>query len=178
MPLYFNAAQMPVTKKAFNDAENLVSRQFRLSNADLKKNKYEVKTLAYLDEEEIKDGAFAHLCKYSYDKSDGLTNSNGNVFDFYRICLQDNTILDAVERADPFIKLSPLMLYIAVHELIHVLRFSQGEIDFDAGAEEKEKEELIVNNLTRAALLPVKGYDLEIVLDCFSSHFKNFDTFN
>ena len=178
MPLYFNAAQMPVTKKAFNDAENLVSRQFRLSDADFRKNRYEVKTLAYLDEQEIKDGTFAHLCKYTYERPDGLANRSEKVFNFYRICLQDNIILDAVERANPFIKLSPLMLYIAVHELIHILRFASGEIEFDAGAEEKEKEEVIVNNLTRAALLSVKGYDLEIVLDCFSSHFKNFDSFN
>jgi len=178
MPLYFSAAQVPVTKKAFNDAENLVSRQFRLSDAEFKKSKYDVKTLAYLDKEEIKDGTFAHLCKYTYEKPGGLTGSAENKFDFYRICLQDNIILDAVERANSFIKLSPLMLYIAVHELIHVLRFTNGEIDFEAGAEEKEKEEIIVNNLTRSALLPVKGYDLEIVLDCFSSNFKNFDTFN
>ncbi|MBN1364903.1 MAG: hypothetical protein JW976_08885 [Syntrophaceae bacterium] len=178
MPLYFSAAQVPVTKKAFSDAENLVSRQFRISDAEFKKNKYDVKTLAYLDEKEIKDGAFAHLCKYTYEKTDGSTVRIGNKFDFYRICLQDNIILDAVKRANPFIKLSPLMLYIAVHELIHVLRFTNGEIAFDAAAEEKEKEEVIVNNLTRAALLPVKGYDLEIVLDCFSSDFKNFDTFN
>ena len=141
MPLYFNAAQMPVTKKAFSDAENLVSRQFRLSDANFRNNRYEVKTLAYLDEQEIKDGAFAHLCKYTYENPDGLARSSEKVFDFYRICLQDNIILDAVDRANPFIKLSPLMLYIAVHELIHVLRFSNGEIDFDAGVEEKEKEE-------------------------------------
>lgn len=178
MPLYFSAAQMPVTKKAFSDAENLVSRQFRLSDAELKKNKYDVKTLAYLDKEEIKDGAFAHLCKYTYAKPVGAAERNDDKFDFYRICLQDNIILDAVERANPFIKLSPLMLYIAVHELIHVQRFANGEIDFDASAEDKKKEEVIVNNLTRSALLPVKGYDLEIVLDCFSSSFKNFDTFN
>jgi hypothetical protein len=178
MPLYFNAAHVPVTKKAFNDAENLVSRQFRLSEAQFKKSKYDVKTLAYLDEQEIKDGAFAHLCKYSYEKPGGFAEKSENKFDFYRICLQDNIILDAVERANSFIKLSPLMLYIAVHELIHVLRFTSGEIDFEAGTEEKEKEEIIVNNLTRAALLPVKGYDLKIVLDCFSSNFKNFDTFN
>jgi hypothetical protein len=158
-----------MTKKTFNDAENLVSRQFRLSEGQFKKNKYDVKTLAYLDEQEIKDGAFAHLCKYSYEKPGVLADKNN--FDFYRICLQDNIILDAVQRANPFIKLSPLMLYIAVHELIHVLRFNAGEIDFDAGTEEREKEETIVHNLTRAALQPVKGYDLEIVLDCFSSQF-------
>ena len=170
-PHYFNAAQMPMTKRAFNDAENLVSRQFRLSESQFKKNKYDVKTLAYLDEQEIKDGAFAHLCKYSYEKPGGFAGTDENNFDFYRICLQDNIILDAVQRANPFVKLTPLMLYIAVHELIHVLRFNAGEIDFDAGTEEKEKEENIVHNLTRAALQPVKGYDLEIVLDCFSSQF-------
>lgn len=171
MPLYFNTAQMPMTKRAFNDAENLVSRQFRLSESQFKRNKYDVKTLAYLDEQEIKDGAFAHLCKYSYEKPGGFTGADENNFDFYRICLQDNIILDAVQRANPFIKLSPLMLYIAVHELIHVLRFNAGEIDFNAGAEEKEKEEIIVHNLTRSTLQPLKGNDMDIVLDCFSSQF-------
>jgi len=171
MPLYFNAAQMPMTKKAFNDAENLVSRQFRLGEGQFKTNKYDVKTLAYLEKQEIKDGAFAHLCKYSYEKQGGLAGSSENSFDFYRICLQDNIILDAVERANSFIKFNPLMLYIAVHELIHVLRFNIGEIDFDADNEEREKEEDIVDSLTRAALQPVKSHDLEIVLDCFSSNY-------
>lgn len=178
MPLYFSATQMPMTKRAFNDAENLVSRQFRLSGDELKNNKYEVKTLAYLDREEITDGAFAHLCKYSYEKPFRVSGGNEDNFDFYRICLQDNIILDAVERANPFIKLNPLMLYIAVHELIHVLRFNSGEIDFNAGMEEKEREEIIVHNLTRSTLQPVKGYDMEIVLDCFSSQFKIFDMMN
>ncbi len=171
MPLYFNAAQMPMTKKSFSDAENLVSRQFRLNEEQFKNNRYDVKTLAYLDEQEIKDGAFAHLCKYSYEKPGRMSGNSEANFDFYRICLQDNIILDAVERANSFIKLSPLMLYIAVHELIHVLRFNRGEIDFNADCEEKEKEESIVDTLTRATLQPVKGHDLEIVLDCFSSHY-------
>ncbi len=178
MPFYFNAAQVPMAKKAFNDAEKLLSQQFRLSDNVLKNTKYEVKTLAYLNEQEIKDGTFAHLCKYSYEKAGETTARAENNFDFYRICLQDNTILDAVERANPFIKFSPLMLYIAVHELIHVLRFSSGEIDFDASTEDREKEEVIVHNLTRSALHPVKGYDMDIVLDCFNSNYKNFDIFN
>jgi hypothetical protein len=171
MPLYFNALQIPMAKRAFNDAEKLVSRHFRMGEEQLRKNKYDVKTLAFLEEHEVKDGAFAHLCKYSYEKPSDLRPVGKDCFDFYRVCLQDNIILDAVERANSFIKFSPLMLYIAVHELIHVQRFGNGEIDFEAGTEEKEKEESIVDNLTRAALLPVKGHDLEMVLDCFSSHF-------
>ena len=167
---YFNTAQLPLTQKAFNDAEKLVSRHFRMSEEQLKKNRYDVKTLAYLEQHEIKEGAFAHLCKYAYEKPDG--------FDFYRICLQDNIILDAVERANPFIKFSPLMLYIAVHELIHVLRFGNGEIDFDASLERKEHEEATVHNLTKIALQPAKHHDLDIVLDCFSSSFKICDLYN
>ena len=174
----FNQAQIPVAARSFNDAERLVSRHFRLSENDLRKNKYDVKTLAFLEEHEVKDGAFAHLCKYSYEKPSGLMPEGREGFDFYRVCLQDNIILDAVDRANSFIKFSPLMLYIAVHELIHVLRFGNGDIDFNAPQEEKEREEKIVHNLTRSTLQPAKQNDLEIVLDCFSSEFSISDLCN
>ena len=172
MVRYFNAAQLPVASKAFSDAEKLVFGHFRIGENQFKKNKYDVKTLAYLEQHEIKDSAFAHLCKYSYEKPGGLAENDKGVFDFYRICLQDNIILDAVERANSFIKFSPLMLYIAVHELIHVLRFSNGEIDFNASADEKAEEENIVHNLTKAALQPASYHDLELVLDCFSGGYE------
>lgn len=174
----FNKAQVPVVARAFNDAEKLVSRHFRLSEDDLRKNKYDVKTLAFLEQHEVKDGAFAHLCKYSYEKPSDLRPDGHEGFDFYRVCLQDNIILDAVDRANSFIKFSPLILYIAVHELIHVLRFSNGAIDFAAPPEEKEQEEKIVHNLTRSTLQPVKHNDLEIVLECFSSDFTISDLYN
>ena len=178
MVRYFNTAQLPLANKAFNDAEKLVTRNFRMSEEQLKKNKYDVKTLAHLEQHEIKEGAFAHLCKYAYEKSEGSAEKSENSFDFYRICLQDNIILDAVERANPFIKFTPLMLYIAVHELIHVLRFGNGEIAFDASLEKKDQEEAIVHNLTKIALQPAKHHDLDIVLDCFSSSFKICDLYN
>ena len=75
MPLYFNTAQVPIAKRAFNDAKKLVSYHFRLSENQFKKNKYDVKTLAYLDQQEIQDGTFAHLCKYSYEKPDVFAGS-------------------------------------------------------------------------------------------------------
>src|SRR4030042_390107 len=178
MAQYFNPVQLPMANKAFNDAEKLVSGHFRLNESQFKKNKYDVKTLAYLDQHEIKDGAFAHLCKYSYRKPEGSTESGKDGFDFSRACLKDNIILDAVQRANPFVKLSPLMLYIAVHELIHVLRFGSGEGDFDAPREEKEKEESIVHNLTKNTLKAVKYSDMEIVLECFSNNFKIGDIYS
>jgi hypothetical protein len=178
MVRYFNTAQLPLAGFAFTEAEKLVTRHFRMTGEELQKNRYDVKTLAYLERHEIKEGAFAHLCKYSYEKPDSLPEKSQEGFDFYRICLQDNIILDAVERANPFIKFNPLMLYIAVHELIHVMRFGNGEIDFEASLDRKEQEEAIVHNLTKIALQPVKQHDLDIVLDCFSSQFKIGDLFN
>jgi hypothetical protein len=172
MVRYFSAMELPLANKAFGDAEKLVSGQFRINENQLKKNRYDVRTLAHLEKHEIKDGVFAHLCKYSYEKSAENTKSGRDEFDFYRICLQDNIILDAVERANSFIKFSPLILYIAVHELIHVLRFGNGDIDFNASAEEKAKEENIVHNLTKSALQPVNYHDLELVLDCFSGGYE------
>jgi len=178
MSHYFNPAQLPLTNKAFSDAEKVVSRHFRTSEDQLRKNKYDVKTLAFLDEHEVKDGAFAHLCKYSFEKPDSTAQKDNEGFDFYRVCLQDNIILDAVDRANSFIKLGPLMLYIAAHELIHVLRFGNGNIDFDASIEEKEREEKVVHDLTRNALQSAVNHDLTIVLDCFSSRYKICDVFN
>lgn len=174
----FNTAQIPLAGKAFNDAEKVVLHHFRMSEDQLRKSRYDVKTLAYLERHEVKDGAFAHLCKYSYEKPSPLLQNGKESFDFYRVCLQDNMILDAVDRANSFIKLSSLMLYIAVHELIHVMRFDNGDIDFEAPLEEKEQEEKIVHNLTRNALQPMKNHDLEIVLDCFSSQFKISDLYS
>jgi len=175
---YFNRAQLPLANKAFNDAEKLVARNFRISEQELKRNRYDVKTLAYLEQHEIKEGAFAHLCKYVYEKPADSSEKSEEGFAFYRICLQDNIILDAVERANSFIKFNPLMLYIAAHELIHVLRFGKGEIDFEASQEEKEQEEAIVHNLTKIALQPAQHHDLDMVLDCFSSSFKIYDLYN
>jgi hypothetical protein len=91
---------------------------------------------------------------------------------FYRICLQDNRILDAVERAGSFIRLTPLMLYIAAHELVHVIRFDRDHIDFNASREEKQQEEEKVDGITRDMLRSVANPDLNLVLECFSNRYK------
>jgi hypothetical protein len=91
---------------------------------------------------------------------------------FYRICLQDDRILDAVERAHSFIRLSPLLLYIAAHELVHVIRFDRGEGNFDALEEEKSDEEEKVHRITRNLLKPTIDSELNLVLDCFSNIYR------
>jgi hypothetical protein len=167
---------MSLANNMFQHAENLAGQYFRLSRDDMKNYRYDVKTLAYLEEHEVKNGAFAHLCKYHYKKEES-TNQSGD-FHFYRICLQDNRILDAVERGHSFIRLNPLLLYIAAHELVHIIRFEAREVDFDASREEKEREEDKVHTLTRDMLQSSISPDLKLILDCFSNRYKIGDLFN
>ena len=167
--MYFNPAQMSVANEAFGRAEQLAARYFHLRPHELKEHRYDVMTLAQLEEHEVKGDVFAHLCRYRYEKSKDLADSAG--FHFYRVCLQDNRILDAVERAGSFIKFSPLMLYIATHEIVHVIRFDREKVAFDASPGDKNQEEEKVHAITRDMLKSVSFPDLGVVLDCFSDRY-------
>jgi hypothetical protein len=168
--MYFNTSQIILVNRTFDHAEKLATTYFRLSQKEMKAHRYEVKTLKHLENHEIVDGAFAHLCKYHYQKDEDIIHPEE--FQFFRICLQDNRILDAVERANSFIKLVPLVLYIATHELVHVIRFNSGESDFDVPLEEKVKEEERVHNITRNILKSSADVDLKLVIDCFCDQYN------
>ena len=174
--MHFNSLQRSLANNMFQHAENLAGQYFRTSLEEIKKYRYDVKTLAYLDEHEVKDGAFAHLCRYHYTKDEGANPPDD--FYFYRICLQDNRILDAVERGQSFIKLNPLLLYIAAHELVHIIRFEAREIDFDASREDKEREEDKVHAITKDVLQSCISPDIKLIFDCFSNRYKIGDLFN
>jgi hypothetical protein len=169
MGRYFDASQISLAGKTFGQAEKMARRYFDISPSEWKEQRYDVKTLAFLEKQEVREGAFAHLCKYQSRKETDWENAG---FHFYRICLQDDRILDAVDRAHSFIRLSPLLLYIAAHELVHVTRFERGEGNFDATEEEKSGEEDKVHRITRNLLKPVTEADMNLVLDCFSNRYK------
>ncbi len=173
---YFNPSQMSLAQAAFCHAEQLVERYYRFGEGALRACRYDIRTLIQLESHEIQEEAFAHLCRYRYEKHNAQGDSKS--FFFYRVCLQDNRILDAVERANSFIKFSPLMLYIAAHELVHVIRFDAGLFDFEAPQEEKSREEEIVHAITRQIMQPVMHHGLNLVLDCFSDQYKIGDLYH
>ncbi len=173
--MYFTPSEISLVKSTFKYAENLVERYFGLEPGIFKIYKYEVETLKNLKDHEIDERAFAHLCRYYYQK-DKKGETFGDFY-FFRICLQDNRICDAVERGKSFIRLSALLLYIATHELVHVVRFSCSTSDFDATLEEKIKEEERVHLITRNILQPVSDSNLALVLDCFSDRYEIGDLF-
>lgn len=168
--MYFNAAQMSMAEGAFSHAEKLAGQYFRISPEAMRAHRYDVKTLAYLDAHEVNRRAFAHLCKYHTAPGDPDDPDRG--MHFYRICLQDDRILDAVGRSAPFIRLSPLMLYIAAHELVHVIRFDRGHIDFEAPPAEKQREEQKVHEITRDLLRGLAAPEMNLVMECFSGRYQ------
>ncbi len=172
----FNAAERSRVTKAFSCAERLTGAFFNVAPGEWFARRYDVRTLLQLESHEIRDAAFAHLCKYTAPEEGGGNPLKG--FHFYRVCLQDNRILDAVERGSSFIKLVPLMLYIATHELVHIHRFETGESDFDMPVEERTKEEKRVDAITKDILSPGADRELNLVLDCFGSGYRIGDISN
>jgi hypothetical protein len=174
--MYFNPSQISLADHAFQHAEKMAERYFRIGSEAMRAHRYDIKTLAYLDEHEVNSQAFAHLCKYHSHQGDKAGPGDG--LHFYRICLQDNRILDAVGRSGPFIRLSPLLLYIAAHELVHVVRFDRGHIDFNAPLEEKQREEEKVHEITRDMLRSLAAPELNLVMECFSSRYQIGDLYS
>ncbi len=173
--IYFSSSEKKSIQKTFMGAETLAGNYFQLSPEEWQHHRYEVKTLEYLEQHETSTEAFAQLCKYVYKKRKEETRLKE--FHFFRICLQDNRILDAVRRGGSFIRFAPLMLYIATHELVHILRFNRAESDFDMCTTEKEKEEETVHLITLEILKPVADSHLTLVLDCFGDDYRLGDLF-
>ncbi len=165
----FNLEEQGYVKKAFAQAEKLGRRYFKLLPRDWEMLRYDVKTLAYLKAHEVKHGTFAHLCKYAAGDSSGKDISKEN--HFYRICLQDNYILEAINRGGSFIKFFPLMLYIATHELVHIVRFDTKASAFDMPIEERKGEEEKVHAITRSILNARADHELHLIFDCFSNNY-------
>ncbi|MFH2044224.1 MAG: hypothetical protein ABIK92_03645 [Pseudomonadota bacterium] len=161
----FNPRQIKTVNEAAEISEELVSEYYKLSTSQWLRKRYDIKTLANLSTEEIVAGPFAQIIKYkAQPKNSSLSSST---YDFYKICLQDNSILSVVKKSPP-IKLYPFLLYIITHELVHIVRFSEYLQNFSASYEEKMAEETRVHYNTHEILKSIKLIGL-------SSVFKFYD---
>ncbi len=142
-------------------AEELVSDYYKLSSSQWLRRRYDIKTLADLSPDEIVSGPFAQIIRYKAHPKDSCLGSSS--YDFYKICLQDNSILAVISNFNA-IKLCPFTLYIITHELIHIVRFSEFLQNFNASNEEKLAEETRVHSNTHEILKSVKLPGLSNVL--------------
>lgn len=145
----FTAPQIKVINHSVSLAEELVCNFFKMSATQWLRHRYDVKTYSELTHHEKVDGPFAQIVRYACQKEgDSLCSST---YDFYKICLQDNAIIDAVKKS-PGIALFPFVLYIIVHELVHIVRFAKFYQHFNALPEERKIEEERVHIMTREIL--------------------------
>jgi hypothetical protein len=157
----FSMAQIHVVNQAVTLAEELVSNYYKMSLNEWLRPKYDVKTIAELSPDEIVDGPYAQLIRYQGQRK-GSSLGSGS-YDFYKICIQDHTILATLINR-PELSLVAFCLYIVTHELIHIVRFSKFLQNFEASAEEKWAEEKRVHAITHRILSEVPLPEMKSVL--------------
>lgn len=128
----FNDEQLKVLDDAVVIAEELVSNHYKMSSTQWLRSRYDVKTLKNLEGNEIVEEAFAQVLGYEARKKDGTLGSS--MLNYYTVCFQDATILQKIARSRDFLLL-PFLVYIAVHELIHIVRFSTFQQIYSASSE-------------------------------------------
>lgn len=168
----FTPEQIRTINLAVDMAEELVSNHYKMSANQWLHPKYDIKTQADLTPNEIISGPFAQIIRYKGQRENASLESS--TYDFYKICLQDHSILSIIEQA-PEIKLFPFLLYIITHELIHIVRFSKFLQRFDASPQEKMTEESRVHQLTHDILNAKNISDLSEVMMFYQKWRKPID---
>jgi len=146
---HFQEGELRIVNEAVAIAEEVSSNAYKMSSAEWRGKRYDIKTLADLSPDEVVHGPFAQIIRYVGRKTETWLSSSE--YDLYKICLQDHTILSALNKF-PKLRLLPFTLYIVTHELIHVIRFTKFLQAFDASATEKIIEEARVHEKTKAIL--------------------------
>jgi hypothetical protein len=163
---YFNRAELEQVDQAAVICEELVNNYYKLSPAQWLKNRYDIKTARDLSPHEQVSGPFAQVVKYEGQKADVPLGSTR--FSLYTVCLQDPAILGTVA-VHPSIRLLPFLVYVLVHELVHVVRFLQFHHRYEHASEASVTlaEERKVHCLTYGILAPVALEGLKQVFDFF-----------
>jgi len=166
----FNDQDIRTVNESVSRAEDLVSSYYKMSSSQLLELKYDIKTLADLGDDEIVHGPFAQVIRYKVKRKE--TSTASSTYDFYKICIQDHAVLSKLKRS-PEIKLFPFMLYIVVHEMIHIVRFCKFLQHFEASSKEKIAEEIRVHEHTREIIKPVTVEGMEEILQFYRKWCEN-----
>jgi hypothetical protein len=160
----FNEQQHRWVGEALDRAETLAEGYFQVDLKNSARFLYDLKTRVHLKGLEKTRRALAQVCKYEYYNRFSAEEPKGK--EFYRICLQDNRILNTVD--DPTL-LKPLLLYVITHEIIHVIRFTIDPKRFYLNFKERKVEEKEVHQATYELLRPVKDPHLDLLLERYRS---------
>lgn len=171
---HFNKEQLGIVSEALDIAEDMTSNYYRLSVAQWKRHPFDLKTLAQLFGEDIRDNTFALLKKYTKSEHGGAGPIPKGQ-EFYLICLQDHHIMHALKR-DKVLTLLPLLAYVLTHELVHIVRFCKFEERFDVTEEtRRSEEEQIVHRTTYEILKELSLPNLSHIFSYYTHSRMNID---
>jgi len=162
----FDQNEIQVVNQSVELAEDLVCNHYKFSSSQLLRLNYDVKTLQDLSMEEIVADHFAQIVRYAAKRKDALLDTS--MKDFYKICLQDHTILSAVHQ-NLELSLLAFVLYIVSHELIHIIRFRHFLQHFDATENERLAEEVRVHAKTHEVLSGISVDGMQPVLNFYEN---------
>ena len=163
--LSFGETELGLLDKALNVAEDSVSDFYRLSDGFWIRHPYELRTLEELLPEEVTAGALAQVLKLRQPQGPGRLRAR----DFYRICFQDHNFLELMRQEGDRAIFLPLLTYVMVHELVHVVRFSKFLQLFESEAQARDEEEATVHRISSRVLSRVRLPELERVLNCYQN---------
>jgi hypothetical protein len=151
MTRFFNESELEQVATAALRAEEMVYNYFKLSSSQWLKNRYDIKTARDLLAHERVAGPFAQVLKYEGRRQDLSLGSS--VFSLYHVCIQDPAIVSCTAQ-NPRMNLAPFLLYILVHELVHVVRFARFEHRYENACESEVtlEEEKKVHGITHDIL--------------------------
>ena len=170
--LFFDKKQCHWVGEVLEIAETLAGNYFRVDLEDAERFPYDLQTLENLKRQEKTRRALAQVCKYEYQNKKALFRDGGK--EFYRICLQDDKILNTV-RTEGHPLLKPLLLYVVTHELIHVIRFSMEPKRFYLPSKEKKIEEREVHCKTYELLRSFGDPQVDLLLERYRPWWGRFE---
>jgi len=170
--LFFDKKQFNWVGEALEISENLAGNYFQVDLEDAERFPYDLQTLANLRRQEKTRRALAQVCKYEYQNKKALFRDGGK--EFYRICLQDDKILNTVRTEGPSL-LKPLLLYVVTHELIHVIRFSMDPKSFYLRSKAKKIEERDVHRKTYELLRSFRDPQVDLLLERYRPWWGRFE---
>ncbi len=165
----FTASDMSTIARATALAERLTQAYFGLAQDEWTNWPCGVFTLKQIDHELYREDTFAQVIRY---RDSSPRSGDNRQPDAFGIVLQDPNILQALLRSTDH-DLWTIGLFLLTHELIHIVRFRRFNVDFFASESDRDREEELVQEMTREILSGVSNTDL--ILSLYGPNFDRID---
>jgi hypothetical protein len=153
--VFFTGSDRVTIGKAASLAERLTVGYFDLAEDEWKRNPYGIFTRRDVDSALYESDVFANVIRF---RSGRTGSGSGERQERYGVLLQDPNILLALLRS-PRNDLWTLGLFVLTHELVHIVRFRKSNVDFFANVDDRDREEKLVQGVTRKILSGVANTD-------------------